>query len=128
LVTAIMAKLESFPLLDMPVAFAAFCALVAAAAPGRGFLREALSVKPLVFVGTFSYSLYLIHAPLLQVLWQYVCEPLGMSPEQRFVLLMTLGLALILGASYLFFLMFEAPFMVSSKARAEARRAAAPVP
>jgi peptidoglycan/LPS O-acetylase OafA/YrhL len=78
-----------------------------------------------VFVGTFSYSLYLIHAPLLQIMWQYVLTPLGVSRNVQFSLLMTLGLALVLLVSYGFFLLFEAPFLRASRTKTQV---VAPVP
>jgi peptidoglycan/LPS O-acetylase OafA/YrhL len=83
-----------------------------------------LNFRPLVFVGTFSYSLYLMHAPLLQLLWQYWLYPSGIGRQAMFVCLLTLGLAIVLGASYLFHLLFEAPFMGAQRS---ARKAAAPV-
>jgi peptidoglycan/LPS O-acetylase OafA/YrhL len=69
-------------------------------------------------VGTFSYSVYLVHAPLLQILWQYVLHPAGADNATIFAFLMTLGFAMILGASYLFFRVFEEPFMRAAKRRA----------
>jgi peptidoglycan/LPS O-acetylase OafA/YrhL len=62
---------------DLLAGVAACCLLVAACRPGRNVLRDCLSWRPLAFVGGFSYSLYLIHAPLLQVAWQYGVAPLG---------------------------------------------------
>ena len=46
----------------------------------RFWLTKILSWHPLVFVGTFSYSLYLIHAPLIQLLTQWVIFPLKLNP------------------------------------------------
>ena len=69
-----------------------------------------LSFKPLVFVGTFAYSIYLIHAPLLQLLWQYAFPCLALHPT-RMLLALLLSLPFIVGASYLFYLLFERPFL-----------------
>jgi peptidoglycan/LPS O-acetylase OafA/YrhL len=113
-----------FPYLDFPVGIMAMCALVVAA-PASGVLSRALSWKPLVFMGTFSYSVYLVHAPLLQILWQYVVRPAGLGDNACFAFLMTLGFAAVLAGAYLFFRLFELPFMKSPVAR---RREPAVVP
>jgi peptidoglycan/LPS O-acetylase OafA/YrhL len=41
-------------------------------------MARAAGWRPLAFVGGFSYSLYLIHAPLLQLAWLAVVHPLGL--------------------------------------------------
>jgi peptidoglycan/LPS O-acetylase OafA/YrhL len=74
-------------------------------------LKAFMAWKPLVFVGTFGYSLYLIHAPLLQVLSQYVLMPLGLNPFTGFIVLSTVGLLAIVLTAYGFFLACERPFM-----------------
>lgn len=114
---------ERFYLLDLPVGIMATALLVLSSRPTKSWLTHALAWRPLAFVGTFSYSLYLIHAPLLQVMWQYGLSPLGLSREAMLVSLLTLGLMLVLLAAYLFFRGFEAPFLRSA---ARARAAAAP--
>jgi peptidoglycan/LPS O-acetylase OafA/YrhL len=107
-----------FYILDLPVGIMATSALVASSRSADSTLSRAFSWKPLVFVGTFSYSIYLVHAPLLQILWQYVLHPVGADNATIFAFLMTLGFAMILGASYLFFRVFEEPFMRAAKRRA----------
>lgn len=98
------------PLMDLAVGTATACAILASCR-GDGRLRRFLGQRPLVVVGGFSYSLYLIHAPLLQVLWQYDLRPLGLDRSQTFLLLALVGVPVVLGASYLFFLAFERPFL-----------------
>ena len=78
-------------------------------------LTAAINWRPLVLVGTFGYSLYLVHAPLLQLLWQYVLVPLHLSPFATFEWLATGGTAVILVVSYLFFLACEKPFMTKKR-------------
>ena len=73
-------------------------------------LYKALSYKPLVFIGTFAYSLYLIHAPLLQLFWQAV-PSLHPQPWLLFGVLVLVGMPIIVAASYLFFLVCERPFL-----------------
>ncbi len=117
---------EHFFVLDLPVGVMATALLVYSSRPTKTWLTRALAVKPLALVGTFSYSLYLIHAPLLQVMWQYALTPLGLSREAMLVALLTVGLALVLLVAYAFFTCFEAPFLRSAaRARAEATPAPA---
>lgn len=79
-------------------------------------LRKMLESRPVAFVGSFSYSLYLVHAPLIQCVWQYLVHPLGLSRNAEFLLLFLIGTPLILACSYLFYLAFERPFLPSRSA------------
>ncbi|RYX80975.1 acyltransferase [bacterium] len=74
-------------------------------------LRRLLSGRVLVFIGTIAYSLYLIHLPLVQFVWQYVVNPLHLNPELSFSLLTLLAVPAIIGCSYLFYLCCEKPFI-----------------
>lgn len=76
-----------------------------------GFLNRVLSFKPLTWIGTFAYSLYLIHAPLLQLLWQYVFVPYQNQSLRMFGMLFWVGTPLIIAGSYGFFLLCERPFL-----------------
>ena len=89
--------------------------LVGAAQPGRTGLRTILESRPLVFIGMMSYSLYLIHAPLLQIVWQYAVHPLRLSDTSSFLVLVTLSLPFVLGVTYLFFRICERPFITSTR-------------
>jgi peptidoglycan/LPS O-acetylase OafA/YrhL len=100
-----------FHWLDVPVGIMTMAALVAASRPGSNVLGNVFSWPPLVAIGTFSYSFYLIHAPLLQLLWQYVLVPLRLSLEAMLTSLLTVGFAVVALISYGFFRLFEAPFM-----------------
>jgi peptidoglycan/LPS O-acetylase OafA/YrhL len=55
------------PLMDPFAGMACVCLLVLCARTSYSPWRTGLSLPPLVWVGTFSYSLYLVHEPLLQV-------------------------------------------------------------
>jgi peptidoglycan/LPS O-acetylase OafA/YrhL len=75
------------------------------------FLQRIFGSKLLVVLGAMSYSLYLIHLPIQQLLWQYLVQPLNLSREVNFTLIATAGTAVCIAASYGFFLLFEKPFM-----------------
>jgi GT2 family glycosyltransferase/peptidoglycan/LPS O-acetylase OafA/YrhL len=102
--------LAHLAVLDVVVGVASLCSILACS-QGDGALRRVLSWHPLVVVGGFSYSLYLIHAPLLQVVWQYGLRPLGLDASETFVLLALVGVPAVVAGSYLFFLAFERPFL-----------------
>lgn len=70
-----------------------------------------LNARPLAFIGSFSYSLYLIHAPLLQIISQYMLSHLAIDEFSATLLLSALGVMLIIPFSYLFFLVCERPFL-----------------
>lgn len=53
------------------------CLLVAATTRPAGVLARVAAWRPFAAIGTFSYSLYLIHAPLVQLAWVWVAHPLG---------------------------------------------------
>lgn len=95
--------------LDFFVGLFAFCLLVAASREGGW--QTALSWKPLVIIGSFAYSLYLIHFPVLQMVWQYIIHPLHLGASSSLVLHWLLGIPLSVGVAYLFHLAFERPFM-----------------
>lgn len=82
-----------------------------------GWLGRFLSVKPLLWLGTFSYSLYLVHHPVLL----FTSEAIGMrgyeSVATRLALCVAVCLPVIIVFSFGFFWLFERPFL-SAKRRA----------
>ena len=100
---------------DLSTGFWSVCLLVTASLGKTRWLNKVLTWKPLVFIGTFAYSLYLIHAPLLQVISQYVLEPLKLTFLENIIILLVVGTPTIIGCSFLFFLLFERPFLTKRK-------------
>jgi peptidoglycan/LPS O-acetylase OafA/YrhL len=74
-------------------------------------VRDFLSLRPLVWLGTFSYSLYLVHAPLIQVAWQYAMHPYCTSKPVSFAILAAISATFIIAFAYLFYLVCERPFL-----------------
>lgn len=74
-------------------------------------VRRFASLGPIVWVGGFSYSLYLIHFPLQQLLWQDVVAPMHFSPTITFSVIAVPGTLLLTLISFLFYRLFEKPFM-----------------
>lgn len=69
---------------------------------------------PLVKIGIFSYSLYLIHMPLVARL-KWVAKKLQFDFLSSYVFLNITSLALCIGLAYLFYLAFERPFLSSAR-------------
>ncbi|MGH2501885.1 MAG: acyltransferase family protein [Ktedonobacterales bacterium] len=103
-------------ILDLVTALGAVGLLLAAVRPAaRNPVRAALEWRPLVWIGGFSYSIYLIHAPLIQLLWQYGLRPLGfgLGALPTYLALMVVGMPLIVAASWVFWYGCERPFLNS---------------
>jgi peptidoglycan/LPS O-acetylase OafA/YrhL len=86
-------------------------ALLLTAQTDRGWRNATLGSRPIVFLGTFSYSLYLVHAPVLETMQRFVIAPLGVGGLADFALLMVFVLPAVLLAAYGFFRLFERPFL-----------------
>jgi peptidoglycan/LPS O-acetylase OafA/YrhL len=70
-------------------------------------------------IGIFSYSLYLMHHPIQQVM--YAIRPSWANgAENELLYLGTIGLVTMLAVSYIFYRIFERPFMTRRRRRAEA--------
>ena len=107
--------------LDLVVGLAtAFClAYATEAATSR--TRRALEHKPLLSVGRFSYSLYLIHAPVLLLAWVFMIEPLDLPSGAKLALMIGVVVPVIIAASYGFHVAVERPF-IEQRSWAELRR------
>ena len=106
------------PIVELPLGLAVASLLVATARPQRSRrLRALLSWRPFAFIGMFSYSVYLVHAPLLQATWQYGLRPFHLDAVSTFMLLVAIGLPLVLTGAYLFFRVCERPFIKGRRRR-----------
>lgn len=76
-----------------------------------GILGRFFSWKPLVTIGLFAYSIYLMHAPLIQLLWLYVFQNLPVAADLQILLLWVAAPPVIVTACYGFFLIAERPFL-----------------
>lgn len=97
--------------LDLFAGAIATAALVIAARTKANPLRRSLSLPVFTGIGEYSYSLYLIHAPLLQVVWQYGAALLFRDPLPRFLATVIGGVPLILLASQIFYRYCERPYV-----------------
>ena len=95
---------------NLLTALAVVCLLVAATVRD-GPLRRALSCRPLVWSGTFSYSLYLLHQPLVNLFAERWVSRHSMTPPAAAPCFLFLIGPAIVAASYVFHRVFERPFM-----------------
>ncbi len=85
------------------------------------WFKSLLSWDPLVYVGQFSYSIYLIHAPLLQVIELYLIRPLGLTPAGASLFYAFVGTPLVVALAYGFYLLGERPFMTTRQKKPTTR-------
>lgn len=78
--------------------------------------------RPAVLLGTFSYSLYLVHGPVLAIC-QSALTAVHTSPTLGLGLMLGVGVPLALGFAYLFHLAFEKPFLSHALVAAEKKLA-----
>lgn len=97
--------------LDFFVGLWATALLIASGYKSETRLHRALSWKPLAFIGTFAYSIYVMHAPLLQLIWIYVVRPLHLTPGVGFFSIFIVFIPLVVAGAYVFFLGCERPFL-----------------
>ncbi|MGW3955538.1 acyltransferase family protein [Streptomyces sp. NPDC004752] len=95
---------------DLAVA-PAMAMLLAAVATGRpAVLIRLLTMRPVRGLGDFSYSLYLIHLPIVMAVIRRVAPHFVSAGLPTFWFTMILGLPVSLGAAWLFSRIFEMPF------------------
>lgn len=83
-------------------------------------LTRLLSIRPLGWLGAISYSLYLMHHPIEQVIYAY--RPTGIQGEAPvFLYLLAAGLPLILLGCTVFWFLFERPFVRRLRSSARQR-------
>jgi peptidoglycan/LPS O-acetylase OafA/YrhL len=97
--------------LDLAVGAAMACCLAFAVRVATGRTRRTLGWAPLQHIGRFSYSLYLVHAPLVILAWVYVFGPLDLASGIKLLLMLGVVVPAIVGVSYGFFQLVERPFL-----------------
>jgi len=91
---------------------ALFFVLLCIVLTGEGYAARAFASKPVVALGLMSYSLYLVHHPLLKVFGSLLKRFLHVGPNAEFILLLaTVPVVLVL--AWLFFLVGERPTLSS---------------
>lgn len=96
---------------DLVFGLAVACALGALLTGGAPPIRRVLESRPSRGLGRFSYSLYLVHEPILALIYRHVVQPLGLAPVAEFSFFVAVAVPTALVVSYGFHLVFEAPFL-----------------
>ena len=119
---------------DLYVGLFAALLILACASPSQpnrlGAVVRGLESRPMMTLGAFSYSLYLVHFPVLIKL-QDILHKHGASHLAQFAGLLCVGVPLCLVLAYLFHLAFERPFMPGhpkTERQAEAAALVSPAP
>ena len=87
------------------------CLLAVMFADGLPRMRAVFASRVAVAVGLFSYSIYLVHGPVVGVIYHKIVYPIHLSPLATFATLLAIGIPCVLLICYGFHLMFEAPFL-----------------
>ncbi len=98
------------PALDAVVGEAAVCLILHCARGSRSLARAALQWRPVAAMGTFSYSLYLLHWPAWWIL-SPILKDLGLSAAAATTATVVVGLPFAIGLSYFFYQSVERPCM-----------------
>ena len=104
-----------------PLASSPFCA-------SRTPMRLLFENRIAAGLGLFSYSVFLIHQPTAWYLSEMFKKKLHVAGLADFFLLMTVGVLVICGISYVFFLFIERPFMNTTKRTKPASMPVVPLP
>ncbi|MDB9417078.1 acyltransferase, partial [Microcystis aeruginosa CS-556/03] len=102
---------QNLAFLDSLCAFATLSILIAGAKLEHNKLSQFIGSRFLVFIEIFSYSIYLIHAPILEMLWRYILCPLEWDKVSEFLALLVIGVPVILILSRVFFQFCEYTFL-----------------
>lgn len=91
-------------------------AALLAAALWDPLVRRALSGKLVTFIGLVSYSLYLIHLPLIQFAYA-ITQPWHLNERTQFLIYECVIVPLTVCVAYLFYAAFERPFLQLAPSR-----------
>ncbi len=101
---------QPMPLADGLIGFSCACFMYAGTVDPRNPFAVVMGLKPVAWLGAISYSLYLMHHPIEQIV--YVLRPSGVQGEVAvFEYLFFVGLPVILAGCAAFWYCFERPFI-----------------
>ncbi len=103
---------------DLVIGAAVATGLAALVERERSASRRTLESRPLTGVGHFSYSLYLVHSPLVLVAWLFIVQPMHLSQLAEFAIMIVAVAPVIVAICYGFFRVFERPFLNNRSFRA----------
>ena len=101
------------PLIDQTWGVIFACSLVLLHQVPERHFKKFLFLRFLTWTGVFSYSIYLLHTPIFQRV------PLPEGSDLKLILCFVLRATLVLAISFVFFLMFERPFIKTRRKTAD---------
>ena len=110
-----MAKYQSVQLVQDAIVMVAIAALLIACTTPKSPLRRVLELKPLVWIGERSYSLYLLHVPIQAALLKVAISTLDLTHTERLIFSLTVGFGILLGLTWVFHRVVEIPAMALSR-------------
>ena len=116
---------QAFQMAQDAVVMLAITALLIACTKVKSPLRVLLEAKPLVWIGERSYSLYLLHVPIQAALLKVAISTLDLTHTERLVFLLTFGLGILLGMTWVFHRVVEIPAMNLSRRVSQLKQVAA---
>lgn len=99
-----------YPWVDLAIGPAIGLLLVSVSLGRPAVLVRVLDTAPLRRLGSFSYSLYLIHAPLVVALYHLVVAPHAPPGMPAFFMMLAAALPVTLTVAWAFAAVFELPF------------------
>jgi len=105
-----------FPARELLLSIAFLVAAVALCA-SQTIMRRVFTHRAVVFLGLISYSIFLLHQNTLYYFGDLLKRLLRVDDGARFGVLVTLGFPMIVAFSYVFFLLFERPFLSRNDGR-----------
>lgn len=97
--------------IDILFGVAVACLMAVMYGGGLPRVRRVLASRLGLFLGLFSYSIYLMHGPILGLFERFILNPMNAAPLARFAVLLFVAIPVVLVVCYGFYLMFEAPFL-----------------
>ena len=80
--------------------------------PSHPAVMRGLAWRPVRFVGEISYSLYLVHYPIVAAVTLVIVRGHNLSVPETFAALTIICVPLVLAVTYGFHLLFERPYLV----------------
>ncbi len=97
--------------LDVSLGCSLCCLLIGMEMHQGRLLARALQWQPLAKLGFFSYSIYLVHAPVLEGIWRYGARPLHLGGTRALTFMLGLAAPVAITVSYGFYRFAEKPFL-----------------
>jgi peptidoglycan/LPS O-acetylase OafA/YrhL len=116
---------KALPVRDLLLA-ASFAVGIIAICATQTPVRTVFSNRVAAGLGFFSYSIFLIHQPTAWYLSEMFKKKLKIDGLVDFALLLSVGLVIVCAIAYVFFLLFEKPFL-NSRQRVKSAPPAEPV-